>query len=201
MIYKCYALCYVPAHLIPDYHNSVIADAVDEGQEQDPAWEDQEIEEFGMYMLNTWIERRGGRPPLFPPQVWSQYDAIMEDKVQTNNILEWFNRTWNSLVGTSSNVWTIQQAFVKRYAEARRIFLNNAVGLDLNHHSGGRQRSLDNNRRIKFVVEAFEMTFKGLTSNLSILECTRGLIKYKHNIINYIVCILFMGLNKKIHYL
>ena len=86
-------------------------------------------------------------------------------------------------------------------AEARRIFLNNAVGLDLNHHSGGRQRSLDNNRRIKFVVEAFEMTFKGLTSNLSILECTRGLIKYKHNIINYIVCILFMGLNKKIHYL
>ena len=129
LIYKCYALCYVPAHLIPDYHNSVIADAVDEGQEQDPAWEDyfQEIEEFGMYMLNTWIERRGGRPPLFPPQVWSQYDAIMEDKVQTNNILEWFNRTWNSLVGTSSNVWTIQQACVKRDAEARRIFLINAV--------------------------------------------------------------------------
>ena len=106
--------------------------------------------------MNTWIERRGGRAPLFPPELWSQYDAVKEDKSQTNNTLERFNRTWNSLVGNNSNVWTVQEAFVKRDSEARRNFMSNAVGQDLHHNTGGRQRSLDARERLKFVVDGFD---------------------------------------------
>ena len=48
--------------------------------------------------------------------------SIKEGGLQTNSILEWFNRTGNSLVGTSSIVWAVQHD-----AEDRRIFLNNAM--------------------------------------------------------------------------
>ena len=108
-----------------------------------------------MYLTNTWLQRRGGRAPLFAPELWSQYNAVMEDKPQTNNSLERFNRTWNSLVGNSSSVWTVQEVFVKRDAEARRNFLNNAVGQDIRHNTGNRQRSLDSIERIKYVVQSF----------------------------------------------
>ena len=100
--------------------------------------------------------------------------SIKEGGLQTNSILEWFNwfnRTGNSLVGTSSIVWAVQHD-----AEVRRIFLDNAVGLDIHHHSGGRQKSLDHNKRIMLVVEAFHtmpkhgciktMTSKGMISRL-----------------------------------
>ena len=115
LIYKCHARCYVSAHLIPDYHNSVIADAVDEGQEQDPAWEDyfQEIEEFGMYMLNTLIERRGGLPPLFPSR---------RKKFKQTTFLSGLIGRGTVLLWTSSNVWTIQQAFVKRMLRPEGFF-------------------------------------------------------------------------------
>ena len=106
--------------------------------------------------MNTWIERPGGRAPLFPPNLWSQYDAVREDKPQTNNMLERFNRTWNSLVGNNSNVWIVQETLVKRDAEARRNFMSNAVGQDLHHNTGGRQRSLDARERLKFVVDGFD---------------------------------------------
>ena len=52
-----------------------------------------------------------------------------EEKVQTNNILERFDRTLNSLVGTSSNVWTIQQAFVKRMLRPEGFFWTMPLGL------------------------------------------------------------------------
>ena len=36
---------------------------------------------------------------------------------QTNNMLESHNRTWNSLVGHTPNVWHIQELFIKQDAE------------------------------------------------------------------------------------
>ena len=97
--------------------------------------------------------------------------SIKEGGLQTNSILEWFNRTGNSLVGTCSIAWAVQHD-----AEDRRIFLNNAVGLDIHHHSGGRQKSLDQNKRTMLVVEAYHtmpkhgciktMTSKGMISRL-----------------------------------
>ena len=79
----------------------------------------------------------------------------MEDKPQTNNSLEHFNRAWNSLVGNNSSVWTVQDVFGKRDAEARSNFLNNAIGQDIHHNTGNRQRSLDAIERIKYVVQSF----------------------------------------------
>ena len=129
LVYKCYALCFVPADLALGVHEEVIVPAVDEGHNTEPEWGEyyEEIEAFGLYLTNTWLQRRGGRAPLFPPELWSQYNAVMEDKPQTNNSLERFNRTWNSLVGNNSSVWTVQDVFVKRDADARRNFLNNAA--------------------------------------------------------------------------
>ena len=61
------------------------------------------LEEFGIYFSNTWINQRNGRSPLFMPKLWNHYESVKESRPQTNNMLESHNRTWNSLVGHSSN--------------------------------------------------------------------------------------------------
>ena len=69
LIYKCYALCYVPAHLIHVVYEDVIVPAVTEGHATEQDWEEflVKIEEFGVYMTSTWVKKRGGRAALFPP--------------------------------------------------------------------------------------------------------------------------------------
>ena len=76
---------------------------------------------------NIRIKRRNGRPALFTPDTWNHYNTIKEGGIETNNMLESHNRTWNSIVGHNSNVWQIQELFVKQDAEARRSFFSNAA--------------------------------------------------------------------------
>ena len=71
--------------------------------------------------------------------------------METNNMLESFNRTWNLLSGYISNVWHIQDQFVKQDADARRAFLSNLVGQDMADNTGRKQRAKD----AKQMVEAF----------------------------------------------
>ena len=127
-----------------------------------------DLDDFGIYFSNTWINRRNGRPPLFKPALWNHYRSVKEGELQTNNMLESHNRTWNSLVGQSPNVWHIQDLFIKQDAEARRVFLSNSVGQDLHINTGRKQRSLDAAGRIKFVVDAYDsMSRKDYISTLA----------------------------------
>ena len=75
-------------------------------------------------------------------------------------MLKSHNRTWNSLVGHTPNVWHIQELFIKQDAEARRAYLPNAVGQDMTTNTGRKQMSLDARERVKFVVDAFNKPFK-----------------------------------------
>ena len=154
-----YSLCYVPSDWVNEYYHEVITKLVDDGEEKDEEWEDyqEEINAFGSYYRTTWIEKRGGRGALFKPELWNQYATVLEGGLETNNMLESFNRTWNSLSGYSPNVFAIQEVFVKQDAEARRAYLLNAVGLDMATNSGRKQRSKDSRQRVKFVVEAFRI--------------------------------------------
>ena len=139
------------------YYDEVIIPQVPEGVDHDEAWEDyeEEIDRFGYYYATTWIEKRGGRRALFQPCLWNQYNTILEDGMETNNMLESFNRTWNLLSGYSPNVWHIQDQFVKQDADARRAFLSNSVGQDMADNTGRKQRAKDAKQRVKLVVEAF----------------------------------------------
>ena len=60
------------------------------------------------------------------------------------------------LSGKSSSVWKIQELFVKKEADSRRSFVNNARGNDLNTNTGRKQQSLTSKARIKFIVVSFE---------------------------------------------
>ena len=157
LIYLMYTLCYVPVDQVKSYYDEVIIPQVQEGVDHDQEWEDydQEIDRFGYYYSQTWIEKRGGRRALFPPCLWNQYSTVLEDGMETNNMLESFNRTWNLLSGYSPNVWHIQDQFVKQDADARRAFLSNSVGQDMADNTGRKQRAKDAKQRVKLVVEAF----------------------------------------------
>ena len=158
LICKLYSLSYVPTEHVVTTYNEVILPLVEEGMDNIEDWShySDELEEFGVYYSNTWISRRGGRDPLFKPALWNHYASVRENGIQTNNMLESHNRTWNSLVGIKPNVWHIQELFGKQDAEARRAYLSNAKGQDMHTNSGRKQRSLDARERIKFVVDAFE---------------------------------------------
>ena len=92
---------------------------------------------------------------MFQPCLWNQYNTVLEDGMETNNMLESYNRTWNLLSGYSPNVWHIQDHFVKQDADARRAFLSNSVGQDMADNTGRKQRAKYAKQRVKLVVEAF----------------------------------------------
>ena len=130
-------------------YNDVIFPLVEHGLDNYGDWIDYaaELEEFGKYFSNTWICRRNGQSPLCIPKLWNHFESVKEVGPQTNNMLESRNRTLNSLVGHSPNVWHIQDA------EARRAYLSDAVGQDMTIITGRKQRSLDARERVKFVVD------------------------------------------------
>ena len=84
----------------------------------------------------------------------------MNDGIQTNNHLESYNRTWNRLAGKDSNIWAIQELFVKQEANARRSFLSNAVGQDTSANTGRKERSLDGRTRIEFLLGGYDTMSK-----------------------------------------
>ena len=156
MIHKLYALSYVPPdQVIPLYKEHIIPE-IEDKIDSDKDWSEQaeDLEEFGFYYENTWIEKRSGRSPLFPVELWNHYQTILDDGVATNNMLESFNRTWNKLAGKSPNVWELREIMVKQEAEARRTFLKNSVGADMSTNTGRKERSLSNNARLKFLVSS-----------------------------------------------
>ena len=86
--------------------------------EKDEEWADfeEEIQAFVVYFRKTWIERRGGNSALFAPNLWNQYETILQGGPQTNNMLESYNRTLNSLVGAKTNVWDFLKLVISQEA-------------------------------------------------------------------------------------
>ena len=108
-----YSLCYVPADEVVFTFNDVILPLVEHGLDNYEDWIDYaaELEEFGKYFSNTWICQRNGRSPLFMPKLWNHFESVKEGGAQTYNMLKSCNRTWNSLVDHTPNVWHIQELF------------------------------------------------------------------------------------------
>jgi len=116
------------------------------------------LELFGLYVMNTWIERRNGKDPLYKPEVWNQFETVKEGGPETNNQLESYNRTFNNLAGNKPNVWSMLSLVKSQEADTRRCFLSNAVGRDLTSNSGRRQASKDAKERIKWLIDHFRTT-------------------------------------------
>ena len=138
LIYSLYSFCYVPSDRVNEYYHEVITKLVDDGEEKDDEWKDykEKIDAFSSYYRMTWIEKRGGRVAHFKPELQNQYATVLVGGLETNNMLESLNRTWNTLSGYSLNEFAIQELFVKQDGEAWRAYLSNAVGLYMASNSG-----------------------------------------------------------------
>ena len=158
VVYKLFALCYVPTVDVITVYQEQILPTIETLASEDEVWMEytDELEEFGYYYETTWIQRRNGRLPLFAPCLWNHFDTLLADGVQTNNLLESFNRTFNKLAGTSPNVWKIHELFRSTEADTRRSFMSNALGKDKSTNSGRKQKFLDGLGRLKFVAESYD---------------------------------------------
>ena len=83
------------------------------------------------------------------------YEATLEDGPTTNNTLESWNRTWNSLNGKNSNIWKVISNFVKQEAEARRMMLMEAADYDTHGNTGRKRNSEAYKARVKSIVTRF----------------------------------------------
>ena len=133
LIYMLYGLAYVPVDKVVDIYTELLEPQfqvlIDE--DEDVKIHEENIESFITYFRNTWISKRNGRAPMFEPIYWNQVSALEDNGHRTNNHLESFNRTLNSLVGTKPNIWGVLENFVSIEADSRRVFLNDAVGQDM----------------------------------------------------------------------
>ena len=129
LINKLYALCYIKVDDVVPVYNEHVLPSIQQTIDEDEDWQDlaDELNDFGDYYDSTWIERRNHRVPRFAPVLWNHHDSIMSGGIQTNNHLESYNRTWNKLAGKDSNVWVVQELFVKQEANARRSFISKFI--------------------------------------------------------------------------
>ena len=71
----------------------------------------------------------------------------------TNNSLERYNRTLKKLVGSHPNVWLFIQSLIGQEADARRVLMHNAAGMDLSVNQGRDERHKDHNDRLMAVMK------------------------------------------------
>ena len=158
IINKLYALSYVKVNDVVAVYRDHVLPNIQQGLDENVDWQDylEELHEFGEYYESTWIERRNHRSPKYPPVLWNHHDSIMQDGIQTNNYLESYNRTLNSLAGKNANVWIMQDLFVKQDADSRRTFLSNSAGQDRSNDTGKKHKSLDKRARIQFILNGYD---------------------------------------------
>ena len=100
-------LAYVPGGQSPNFYKDYIEKQIEKTLEKDEEWPTfvEEIQASVVYFRKTWIKHRRSHSALFAPNLWNQYETILQGGPQTNNMLESYNRTFNSLVGANTNVW------------------------------------------------------------------------------------------------
>ena len=143
-IYTLYALAYVPVDDVIRVYDEFIGPMVVQYLEEEEDWASRvtQINNFGNYFINTWIGTRNKtksgsrRRPLFPLEMWNQHDECLADGISTNNALESFNRTWNSLLGPHPNIWKCINAMIRTEADTRRTLMSNATDLDMRDNTG-----------------------------------------------------------------
>ena len=152
-----YGLCYIKEEDVVTLYKEHIVPIIGENLDEDDEWRElsDELNDFGDY-YETWIERRGQRPPRFPPALWNHHDTIMSGGIETNNHLESYNSKLNKLAGTNKNVWEMQELFVKQEADSRRIFQTNRIGSDLSSNTTRKEQWKDRVAAIKFILEGYD---------------------------------------------
>jgi hypothetical protein len=182
LVYMVYTLSFVPQDKIVDYYEEVIlqriedktsleagedGDAVlDEDTEDDTCWRfwQRQLDAFVAYLDHTWIGRKAARSgrrgrSLIAHDVWNQYETLAmsseEDEAfcLTNNSLERYNRAVKKLVGSHPNVWLFIQSLIGQEADARRVLMHNATGMDISVNQGRDERHKDHTDKLIAVVK------------------------------------------------
>ena len=97
------------------------------------------------------MKKKRNRPP-FPIEAWSQYQSILDDSPSTNNSIESFNKTWNSVTGPNSSLWKVINQFNKEDADALRALAANTIGQDIHQNSGRKDHYRSGRENIKKIV-------------------------------------------------
>jgi hypothetical protein len=71
----------------------------------------------------------------------------------TNNSLERYNRALKKLVGSHPNMWLFIQSLIGQEADARRVLMHNATGMDISVNQGRDERHKDHTDKLIAVVK------------------------------------------------
>jgi len=176
LVHMVYALAYVPVDKITEYYEKVILvtieekmDETDKGDENDDnPWDywRENLDAFENYLDFTWIGKLGNRSgrrgrPHIAYVLYSQLEAmtgppeVSEARCSTNNCLERYNLTLKNMLGKHPNLWAFIRSIIGQEADARRVLMHNATGVDLTVNPGRDQSVRDHHDKILSIMKRF----------------------------------------------
>jgi hypothetical protein len=182
LVYMVYALSFVPMDMIVDSYEEVILQriedktsleageegdvVVDEDVEDDTCWRfwQKQLDAFVIYLDHTGIGRKAARSgrrgrSLIAHDVLNQFETLAmsskEDEAfcLTNNSLERYNRTLKKLVGSHTKVWLFIKSLIGQEADAWRMLMHNATGMDISVNQGRDEWHKDHTDKLIAVVK------------------------------------------------
>ena len=93
--------------------------------------------------------------PMFPVDLWTQYELALNEDQATNNCLESWNRTWNNTIHYNSNCWKVIEGFVGKEGQARRAVIATSTGQDLQANTGRQSFQHNKYKKISTIVSNY----------------------------------------------
>ncbi|KAK7102956.1 hypothetical protein V1264_021106 [Littorina saxatilis] len=120
---------------------------------------DDRFQQVADYLEDTYIGRRVGRNarrrnPLFPSEMWNQYERTDDDMPRTNNHCEGWHRRFQSNVGAHHpNFWKFLEVLRREEAAGRAEIAQHIAG----HPPPPKRRKYkDSNERILRLVRSYD---------------------------------------------
>ena len=130
----------------------------------------EELDELVSYFEVTYIARRGGRPPRFPIPDWNQYDRIKKSLPRTNNGVEAWHSSINTVLGCSNpTIWKLLN-FLQKEAQYQEVRVN---ALERGETIPKRRKYQEHDQRIIRLVEQY-----GTKDTISYLKSISYLLSY-----------------------
>ena len=163
------ALAFLPSSEIPDAFDQIKPLMPPNAQEVVQYFENNYVHGIIRRALRNGSEHRN--PPLFPPNIWSAYDLIINNYSRTQNVGERWHQRWLTLIGRQNvNIYTIITGMRKEqhqtYLEIKSILCEEPLPQKRRHQIDRENRILTvfNNRDDYVLIDCL----RGISHNISL---------------------------------
>ena len=150
-----YQLCMVPAADVVLAWETVIL-----GFFEEHFPDNETVDGFLLYIERTYDGKmnqrtNSRRQPMFPHEMFSIYDRVVQERGTTNNGLESWNARWNNSMGTNHNIWRVISGFKNEDALAKSKHQEMLAGRCVEQNPSRKDRQSARMRMLKSAMDGY----------------------------------------------